>query len=170
MFVTKTNRGGNLGWELVAAAKTGLPAGGKVLGILATAGFRYGTLWRKSTDAGESRHHRKRWSQAMTFWDEEDEDCSPIIRVEEQEWMEIIQHLLTQRCTGTRVVRWRRPFVDVFYVGGGGRPRHFVRHARDETEVTIPLIHLTPVRLGEKCNDGRKNGVLWWLRPPAFWE
>ena len=31
------------------------------------------------------------------FWDEdeEDEDGAPIIRVEEQEWLEIIQNLLT---------------------------------------------------------------------------
>ena len=39
------------------------------------------------------------------FWDEdeEDEDGPPIIRVEEQEWLEIIQHLLTQ---DVRVREW----------------------------------------------------------------
>ena len=46
-----------------------------------------------------------------------------------------------------------------------GRPRHYVWHANDETEVTIPLPHLMPARLGKKLNDGRKNGDLWWLRP-----
>ena len=42
-----------------------------------------------------------------------------------------------------------------------GQPRHYVRQAGDEIEVTIPLLHLTLVRLGKKWNDGRKNGVLW---------
>ena len=39
------------------------------------------------------------------FWDEdeEDEDGTPIIRVEEHEWLEIIQHLLTQ---DVRVREW----------------------------------------------------------------
>ena len=50
---------------------------------------------------------------------------------------------------------------DDFNVGA----RHHVRHASDETEVTTPLQHLMPARLGKKLIDVRKNGDLWCLRP-----
>ena len=41
------------------------------------------------------------------FWneDEEDEDSAPIIGVDEQEWLEIVQQLLTSPCTCIYIVQ-----------------------------------------------------------------
>ena len=46
------------------------------------------------------------------FWDEDEKDADglPIIRVEEQEWLEISAPAHA-RGSGTRVVKWRRTFV-----------------------------------------------------------
>ena len=49
---------------------------------------------------------------------------------------------------------------DVLYVGAADQ---YVMFGTS----TILLLLLMPIRSGKKLNDGRKNGDLWWLCPPA---
>ena len=119
---------------------------------------------------------------------DENEDGPPIIRVDVQEWLETVQQLPTMylQLTGTVICGMGPAAVQgtMFGYASGemedelsfpqqlvctstrmflrrcGQPRHYVRHAGDETEVTIPLLHLTPVRLGKKWKDGPSKNVL----------
>merc|ERR1719441_57518 len=53
---------------------------------------------------------------------------------------------------------------DEMDVGAGDQGIMF-GYASDETADCMPLTILMATRLGKKLTDGRKNGLLWWLRP-----